>query len=521
MLTFSGVDATPMVIPLKEFGSQYHRALPFLPQATAVKSAPSKRLVMSFWDREVHIWRLGKITKASAGSEESESELSPKNRKLVAKIKIVGEASITSADLSSDGNMLAVSTALDVKFFQLRPRKDGVLKISKITNTNSSFSSGARLARFSPDSKWLCIIRTDNQIIVSRISQSPSSIDLHPQQTKLTRINRKIEKHILLGGLGSYDRTATQLAFSSDSRILAVSDLAGYVDTFVLSGQEDLSQAPNPIRASSAASSSDSDSESDSDEEGHKPNLLFGQYWTRNPVAALIPKLPSTPTVLSFRPATAPIPNPLTSHPIATRNNPNPLPQDLPAGEDRLWVVTAMSEVFEFEVLKGELSPWSRRNPTFPADFQKTRDQIKGCLWDVSAGRERVWMYGVSWLWMFDLSQDFYPSKDGNGKKRKRGEESGAGSRIRDGQLGGMSRKIQTIVHEESVETHSLGPHRVAKAVTNGDEEEEDDEEDIAAGPLIKPEEEKRVKRTLDASWHTHQYRSVLGICEVGESEVR
>ena len=35
-------------------------------------------------------------------------------------------------------------------------------------------------------------------------------------------------------------------------------------------------------------------------------------------------------------------------------------------------------------------------------------DQAKGVVWDVCSGgsRERCWIYGVNWLWMFNLAQD-------------------------------------------------------------------------------------------------------------------
>jgi U3 small nucleolar RNA-associated protein 4 len=524
-LTFPGVDATPIVLPLKGFGMENQRALPFLPQEPTIRSAPNKRLLLSFWDREINIWRLNKFSKPVTETEESENEPPPQSRKLIAKIKIKGEANITSADLSTDGSMLAVSTAVDIKFFQLRARKsDDGLKISKVTSRNTSFATGARLVQFSSDGKWLCIIRSDSQIVLSRIQQTPTQIVFRPHHSKVTRINRKTEKHIILGGLGTYDRTVTQVAFSSDSRILAVSDLAGYIDTFVLSGQEDLSQAPTTTNDDAASSTDSSDSDSESDSESPKPKLVFGQYWTRNPAASSIPKLPSALTILSFRPATAPTTSGVTTHPIATRHNPNPLAHDLPTGEDRLWVVTATSDIFEFEVLKGALSPWSRRNPTtrFPETFRKVRDQAKGCLWDVSEGRERVWLYGVGWLWMFDLANDFPDEQtrpDESSKKRKRvygkEEASGAGSLIPDSKLGiGMSRKVQRI--EEGSEDVSL-------ALRQRDEDSDEDEYEV--GPLQrndnKPHESGMQEKRERNYWQTFKYRPILGICLVGKGDIK
>jgi U3 small nucleolar RNA-associated protein 4 len=480
---------------------------------------------MSWWNREVHIWRLTKPSKPQPETEDSEEEPATQNRKLVAKILIKGEANITSASLNADGSLLAVSTASDIKVFQLRPRRTeegNSLRISQVT-VSSSFSSGARLIQFSPDGKWLSIVRPDSNVTVTRItsgSPSTSSITIHPRLSKLGRITRRIEKFVLLGGLGSYDRTITQIAFSSDSRILAVSDLAGYIDTFVLAGDEDLMQDDEDDAASSS-DSSESDSDSDDGEET-KPRLIFGQHWTRNPNASSLPQLPSTSVVLSFRPAANAAQNHLTNGaaPHPTRNNPHPVSHELPAGEDRLLVVTATSDIFEFEVLKGGLSAWSRRNPTnvFPEEFRMTLDQARGCIWDISESKQRVWLWGVSWLWMFDLSRDLPTpaNEEVNGeeskipsKKRKRKGKEPAGGAIPDYKLGtGISRKMQKVVHEELDESHSL----VKK------EELDDEDEPSTALECLRRENSQKSDGDAKASyWHTSKYRPILGMVLIGE----
>ena len=63
--------------------------------------------------------------------------------------------------------------------------------------------------------------------------------------------------------------------------------------------------------------------------------------------------------------------------------------------------------------MKGQLSSWSRRNPSelLPQEFRDIRERAMGGVWDISSGEEtrkdRIWLYGSTWLWMFDLSQDF------------------------------------------------------------------------------------------------------------------
>jgi U3 small nucleolar RNA-associated protein 4 len=500
---------------------------------------------MSFWDREVHIWRLKRQSGIILGNE----DVPAKNRQLVAKIFIKGEANITSAAISADGTLLVTSTLTDIKFFHLRSRKsehdNEGLRISSIA-VPGSLSGGARLVQISSDGKWLCIIRPDSQVILVRLLPSASSVAIHKRSTKLVRLNRNIEKRIALGGLGAYDRTITQISFSSDSRILAVSDLAGYIDTWVLAGVEDLSQTKEDNEATSAFESEDSDSEGDSKEEGAKVIPLFGQNWKRNPAAYSIPRVPATPTVLSFRLALLSkekMQNGPMTHVVPTRHNPNPTAHDLISGEDRLLVVTATGDVFEFEALKGALSPWSRRNPTstFPAEFTKQKDQARGCVWDITENRQRLWLYGVGWLWMFDLSRDFPSESNGqsNGesserKKKKRSvreHDSGAGSAIPDKMLGtGISRKMQKIIHEEVNESHEISFHSLdamdidkeddnqslmLERLRRGTDNEEDKEVGAADGKGTEGEEVAEIK---PHHWHTFKYRPILGICVIGET---
>jgi U3 small nucleolar RNA-associated protein 4 len=562
LLTFAGPDASPTVVPLGQYGFENQRSLPFLPQEPTIRSAPRKRLMMSWWDREVHIWRLSKPSKSATALEDLEDEPTAQSRKLVAKILIKGEANITSAALSTDGNLLAVSTTTDIKVFQLRARRpeegDG-LRIAKVT-VPSSFSSGARLLQFSPDGKWLCIVRPDGHVVLGRISLSTSStITINAPLSKLSRLDRQIEKFVTLGGLGTYDRIITQAAFSWDSRILAVSDLAGYIDTFVLSGTEDLTQIPSEEDASSSESASeDSDEDSDSEEEPN-PKTIFGQYWTRNPSASSLPKLPSTPVILSFRPAATPSQKALTNGavPHATRNNPHPVSHELPAGEDRLLVLTATSDVFEFEVLKGGLSAWSRRNPTaaFPEKFRMNRDQARGVIWDISPknGKERVWLYGIGWLWMFDFSQDLPPPKSSNqlltngdingengveaedeevaatpSKKRKRNikgqrKGTGAGDAVPNHRLEtGIGRKMMRVVYEEEGGTHRIIP---GTSDAMDIDEDDDDADQVSALERLRRgddaetgeegEEEGEGEKAYD--WSTLKYRPILGMCVIGE----
>ena len=316
--------------------------------------------------------------------------------------------------------MLAVSTTAQVKLFRLSP-KLGTYKTQKLEGPSELIKLGAKLIQFSPDMRWLAAIRADDSIQLYRINdtRTPRKVpQILTGAVNLKRLDRfSTIRKTQLESLGNYNRCIIRLAFSADSRILVVADMSGYLDTWVLEGHEDLSQQEEPKASAVKASNSSSDESSDdeSDEEKH-PAVVFGQHWIRNPSASLIIKLPTAPLILTFRPSSNQSKAALTNgnvgvHP--TRHTPHPHSHDLPNGEDRLFVLTAENQMYEFNILSGKISDWSRRNPSsaLPRKFRDLRDRAMGAVWDVQRQNERIWLYGVNWLWMFDLSRDL-PSLD-------------------------------------------------------------------------------------------------------------
>jgi len=465
----------------------------------------------------------------------------------------------------------------DLKFFRLRP-KLGSVKVQKLEAPSELAKTGARSIHISPDNRWLATVRTNNNVELHRmidIDDPKKGVRFLDKTVNLQRLPRDpTNTNIHHGTLGDYNRSISRLAFSADGRVLAVADIAGFLDTWVLEGHEDLTQEefqiPKPIQKTT--SSDDEDSDEDSDAEDHD-NVILGQHWIRNPTASLLIKLPAAPLILSFRPSsTRSIPaitnGNLGVHP--TRHTPNPHSHDLPDGEDRLFVLTAENHMYEFNVLSGKISDWSRRNPTsvLPQDFRELRDRAMGAIWDLHGQNERIWIYGVAWLWMFDLSrdvpvighQDSKSSVTNGGNeikqlKRKREYESqdddlatqprrdtGAGSRMPESELAlGIGRKIRKINGEDSEN---------AKLITLGQEQElmsasEEENDYILAGEsdpaleilrrndraensdvdvnddididaeatgenddkIIKP-----VKQERPSHWHTFKYRPILGI---------
>ncbi|KAH0536987.1 hypothetical protein FGG08_006189 [Glutinoglossum americanum] len=566
VIASGGIDTTPIIIPLREFGLEHHQTLPGLPQHPPIQSAPEKRLIVSWWEREVRIWHVSRPAQNSPEENEATTSDPPAGRKLAAKITLSSEENITSASLSANGGILAVSTIAEVKIFRLRERRSAsgdTLRVNKLDSGLFPFKSGAKLVQFSPDVRWLLIVDNSSQVFAVRIIHQDQERDgadcaggfaIYPKVAKLKRLDRcqGVLKAISLGALGSYDRVIIRLAFSSDSSIAVVGDLSGYLDSWVLEGHRgDTQPSGDDIGCDDSSSDFSLPEGYDHQEVTTDACFILGQRWVRNPSALLLPKLPSAPMVLSFRPSPPANPPPQLNGSAAvhpTRHSPHPYPHDLPVSEDRLFVLTSEHQMYEFEVLKGRLSAWSRQNPAknLPETFKGIRTRAMGCFWDINASRERLWLYGSSWLWMFNISRDFPAAKDGSSasrknKKRKRDENdlrkntSGAGSKIRDSELEtGLSRKIRKVTGLNREDQEWVSLERLQDSDVGDDEEgqeasvlaklrqeigegdDDDDDNNVQGAEAAKNLTVQGRKHARPPWWFTYKYRPIMGIVPIG-----
>ncbi|KAL4811031.1 quinon protein alcohol dehydrogenase-like superfamily [Aspergillus unguis] len=548
-----GPDASPVVLPLREFGKEHHRNLPSLPQIPPVVSSPASRLVMSYWDREVNIWRVAR------GPTSVHDIPDGQRHRLVGKVMIQGEENITSATLSTDGKILVIATISSVKVFSVRRRKGddrGTLRVQKIDTPASISEDGARLVTVSPDSRWLCIVRPNSDISLARIqpaspAQEKSQTQLLPQLTNLSRAPRHTRfENISHGTLGEYERTIRCVVFSQNSKILASGDISGCIDTWALE------QASEPATSKKTTSESDDDS---SDDEDDSP-ILEGERWRAIATESPIPRLKSSVALLSFRPSPP-------SHQHLTNGTTNIV------DEQRLMALTTEHQLVELDALEGKLSEWSRRNPKafLPANFKGVRDRAMGCFWDMSdSSRERLWLYGTSWLWMFDLKHDFPSTEElelaeaeaataedneapnkkqkqkQNNRKRKADEDlkangkknkthgSGAGGKIPLAQSAGfLDTKARAFVGPDASQGEIVSLEKERERASDEEEEDEQEESDVRLAKLRRENNttatngagSQQLVKSEDSRkwWYTYKYRGILGIVPLssdGEGEV-
>ncbi|KAF4468108.1 hypothetical protein FALBO_5017 [Fusarium albosuccineum] len=507
-----GPDANPVVVPLKEMGRENHRIMSSLPQQAPLLSAPKARFVVSWWEREVHVWilRQSATDMFNAGGDDVDIN---QNRKLLKTIVVKGESNITSASINYEGTLLAVSTATEVKAFRLDhqdPVKPADIKLSSVELPQKLTSIGATKVQLSPDTQWLCAVQEGSRVLVAKIDplDPNTSFTFQRQVQRLTRLRRQIPRHILNGGLGSYDRTITQIAFSTDSKMLAVSDLAGYLDTWVIPGEGE-----NGAKSEGdASSSSDSDS---SEEEEDSPGL---DQWIRNPSAKLLPKLPSAATVLSFS-DDVPQAKGSANGTDASSNH---------ADDYTLLAITSSWNLLTFHPLQGSLTPWSRRHARkdLPAPVQDLLDLAKGVIWQGS----RAWIYGVSFLLMLDMAQDLPkpvvesevsdPTAAGKqGLKRKRtGPSTGAGGRMEHSALAPSQVRKHTAGQWEDIEMDDAPRPEDANS---------DDEMDQSDGELAQLRNRRETGNGLEVAetggerkswWMTYKYRPIFGVVPLNKA---
>ncbi|KAG6007030.1 hypothetical protein E4U54_000073 [Claviceps lovelessii] len=508
-----------MIVPLKEMGRENHRMMSNLPQQPPIASASKARFIVSWWEREVHIWVL---RKSAADLQESANEANEglnlnQNRKLLKTIVVKGDSNISSATINQEGTLLFVSTATDVKAFQLHhhdPVKASDVKLTTMNLPAKLSQLGASHVKLSPNGRWLCVIQEGSRVFMACVDSchvESSSAAPSVKLQRLSRLRRHIPRYVLNGGLGTYDRNITQVAFSADSQMVAVADLAGYIDTWILHGHEQALQNGGGHAATmaddAADGASDGDSSSSSEEEDNT-NADSPDVWVRNPNAKLLPKLPTSPVVLSF-----------SDHvPAAGTSVKAGGPDDY-----ILAAVTASWNILAFHPRNGALTPWSRRHPrnALPGPVQDLLDLPKGALWQGS----RIWLYGVSFLLMLDMGQNLPMSvveAEGtdaqltHGVKRKRmGLATGAGGRTSQGNL---------IPHQ--IRKHGVNDEWEDIAIVDRSQVDESDSDDDMPDKVDELSKQRALTNGNDTTmpttetaadepkkwWMTYKYRPILGI---------
>ena len=420
VLVTGGMDSRPVIVPVRRSQSEYHRTLPHLPQRSQISASRSARLFISWWGREIVVHHVRKYENLSNDTE-SDIRAEPYYDTL-ARLDLQDDENIQDTQISEDGQFIVAATISSVKMFQLRKTHVSgkpCLRTRQIELPPSFARLGARRVGFSPDGKWLYCVRKDNAIALAKVMRSENAKErpsIHEKTIKLYRQSRNRPS----SALGSYDQNINQITFSSDSRALAIGDLSGATDVWILEGHEDMTFIDESASDEPSSEASSSSSTSSDDEDDSSSPIVHGQKWIRNPSGSSLPQLDSSILALTFRPSSPSkaqtefsTHDNLGLHP--TRHNPHPVTHELPSATGTtLLAITATHNLVEFDVLASKLSDWSRRNPSrfLPHYFTRIKDRVVGTFWDCTNPArkgERLWLYGSTWIFMLDVSKDLQP----------------------------------------------------------------------------------------------------------------
>lgn len=458
-----GSDQAPVVMPLREFGKQNPRSLPALPQQPQVISAAKARLVVSWWEKSVSIYKIARQNTLEALNNDNF-----RVRQIVAKVHIDGDDSIRHVAISPAGNILAVATSSAVKVFQLKRRSmdTEMLAVRRLVVPNDL--GGARLLAISPDANWLAIVNTENELKIARFDVVPGK----PKLLRLLGSTQEMEKPANLneeGAFQPFDQTVTKLVISADSTAIVLGTLSGFMHSWILNGEYD-ADAEAVEKQSRGNEPQDSDDSDDDEEE----IVFYGQRWLINTAPAL-PRIDAAPLVMLFRP---PAQQELLDSQLGVESS---------SDRKRLVVISARHQLYDFDLNTGRLSEWSRRNPStlLPSDFTVIRDRTMDAMWD---SRGRIWLYGSTFVFMLDIENDLIDDC-GSAKKRKS-----------DDQLGNhKKKKVEGRIQENSTEG------KTRNATTTGGDDNELEQDGI-------DETHSMTKVQSHQRWSTFKYRPILGI---------
>lgn len=224
-LVSGGVERSLVINDVRNFAEGSYRKLPITLQQPPFAAIPSRRLLMSYADQTIKIWKIG--VSSNAGE----------NKKLVCRMTLSADENITSAQLSSDGSLLAVSTIAETKLFNLTPSESGkALKVTKIPSHDLE-EQGARLLKIinqANDKKLLLLVSPDSELTLCSLVRDESTqqyvVDVEQDPIELELAANKFKNSSKLNHLDSIHLVQV----SDNGRYLGVARLSGAVDLFDL-----------------------------------------------------------------------------------------------------------------------------------------------------------------------------------------------------------------------------------------------------------------------------------------------
>ncbi|QRW27175.1 U3 small nucleolar RNA-associated protein 4 [Rhizoctonia solani] len=236
------------------FEDAYPKRLGYPLASGNVVLASRARLVVSFSDRVVGIWRLPAQKPKTVGAWEEGDE---NEWEKALEMELRFRTNITAGAVSPDGQWLAVADVWEVKLFRvedvngtLRPRRSRT--ISLVLSSVLSGQTGASALCFTPDSRRL-VIGTWKEARIVLVD-----LDQGPQEAVVRVFGVHSERENSGGNEGHEDAVLTprvsRVAVSPDSQWLASADSNGRVCVFNLDSAKHTTTLPRTLLSPSALS---------------------------------------------------------------------------------------------------------------------------------------------------------------------------------------------------------------------------------------------------------------------------
>jgi U3 small nucleolar RNA-associated protein 4 len=153
MICSGGVDRSLSVLFFNN-GIENLRVLPPVPQARVVKLAREARILLSWQDNHVRLWRVEEIANHEFAGDQIE------NRYLL-EMEFKHEENISTAAISPNGEYLLIATLTFTKLFSLTSDE----ATSRLTvDPLGEFPHGARLATFTPSGDKIMLVTQDSEV---------------------------------------------------------------------------------------------------------------------------------------------------------------------------------------------------------------------------------------------------------------------------------------------------------------------------------------------------------------------
>ncbi|BFZ63149.1 U3 small nucleolar RNA-associated protein [Saitoella coloradoensis] len=431
-LVSAGVDRSIVVNSMSRFMQTNHRTLPAVGQKSVMAVARKARLMMTWTDRCVKVWKLHKLKTSREGKLAPIVTAPQDEAKLVLKMTFKNEENLIAGTISPDGRWIAVGTVNETKVFRLVPKKGGksgyaVMKIDVpelkeqgVHLLSFAQTKGSGESEETQSTPRLLIVTPDNEIVgVDMLALEEGAEDaveeLERPPVPAPALQAPVDGEIVRK-MPTHTENISHITVSHDGSYFAIVDLAQNITIYSLS--------------------------------------KWGSF-------IQLPRAPAPVTAATFR-------------------------TGVKDAGPTFMITTADMKILEYDLATAALTEWSRTQaPNLPEDFTILRDKCVGMFFD-PADRRTCWLWGAAWLAHIKMDVEMPKPTVRPGQAKRKIDDEQESFHQPQPLTNGKSKKSKK-KEVKSVNAQLLERRQYA----NGDVEMEDSNEGEVDGAVSREEREK------------------------------